>query len=177
MLADLVLAGNAMGVDRALVRRDCSRWTGTNPKKVYGSHSESLLQPQWSPGGDLYVISDKTNWWNLYRVQGDELAPVLALEEECAVRPWVLGLRSYHFSTPGSVEVLSQKDGVVRLHRIDLSGGGVQSNSLPLTSFAGTSALAGGASWPSPVAIPSSGGVHRYRLGFTVAGCGQFRYP
>jgi dipeptidyl aminopeptidase/acylaminoacyl peptidase len=116
----------------------------SNQKKVYGSDKESLLQPQWSPEGDLYVISDRDNWWNLYRVQDGVLIPVLNIEEECASRPWVLGLRSYHFFGNHQVAILSQRNSVVSLHQVDLGGGEVHSQSLPLTSFSGTSALAGG---------------------------------
>jgi len=115
-----------------------------NQRKVHGSREESLLQPQWSANGDLYVMSDAANWWNLYRVLGDKLAPVFEIDEECATQPWVLGLRSYHFSAPDQVAMLSQRDGVVNLHRVDLSKGAVQSTALSLNSFSGSSALAGG---------------------------------
>lgn len=36
-------------------------------EKVAGGLDESIFQPQWSPDGTLYFISDKTGWWNLYR--------------------------------------------------------------------------------------------------------------
>jgi dipeptidyl aminopeptidase/acylaminoacyl peptidase len=32
-----------------------------------GGAAESIFQPQWSPDGTLYFISDRTGWWNLYR--------------------------------------------------------------------------------------------------------------
>src|SRR5205823_5454853 len=38
------------------------------PRCVAGSESESIFQPGWSPGGALYFASDRTGWWNLYRV-------------------------------------------------------------------------------------------------------------
>ena len=33
---------------------------------VAGSANESIFQPEWSPDGTLYFISDRTGWWNLY---------------------------------------------------------------------------------------------------------------
>jgi dienelactone hydrolase len=34
---------------------------------VAGGLEESIFQPEWSPDGVLYFVSDKSNWWNLYR--------------------------------------------------------------------------------------------------------------
>ena len=36
-------------------------------EKVAGGASESIFQPEWSPDGALYFVSDRTGWWNLYR--------------------------------------------------------------------------------------------------------------
>ncbi len=35
--------------------------------QIAGGETESVLQPEWSPDGHLYFISDRHNWWNLYR--------------------------------------------------------------------------------------------------------------
>ncbi len=34
---------------------------------VAGGPEESIFQPEWSPDGVLYFVSDKSNWWNFYR--------------------------------------------------------------------------------------------------------------
>ena len=36
-------------------------------EKVAGGPEESIFQPEWSPDGVLYFVSDRTGWWNLYR--------------------------------------------------------------------------------------------------------------
>ncbi|MEG3880726.1 S9 family peptidase, partial [Microcoleus sp. herbarium7] len=36
---------------------------------VAGGADESIFQPEWSLDGVLYFVSDKSNWWNLYRWQ------------------------------------------------------------------------------------------------------------
>jgi Tol biopolymer transport system component len=34
--------------------------------RVAGGVSESIFQPEWSPDGTLYFVSDRTGWWNIY---------------------------------------------------------------------------------------------------------------
>ena len=36
---------------------------------VAGGYEESIFQPQWSPEGHLFFISDRSGWWNLYRLK------------------------------------------------------------------------------------------------------------
>jgi dipeptidyl aminopeptidase/acylaminoacyl peptidase len=36
-------------------------------RKVAGGEAESVFQPEWSPDGVLYFVSDRSGWWNLYR--------------------------------------------------------------------------------------------------------------
>src|SRR5664280_579902 len=35
-------------------------------RRVAGGPTESVLQPDWSPGGRLHFVSDSSGWWNLY---------------------------------------------------------------------------------------------------------------
>ena len=35
--------------------------------RVAGGQEESIFQPEWSPDGVLYFVSDRSGWWNLYR--------------------------------------------------------------------------------------------------------------
>ena len=30
--------------------------------------SRSIAQPEWSPDGGLYFVSDRTEWWSIYRL-------------------------------------------------------------------------------------------------------------
>src|SRR6202521_768435 len=38
----------------------------TSSRKIAGGENESILQPEWSPSGQLYFVSDRSGWWNLY---------------------------------------------------------------------------------------------------------------
>ena len=39
-------------------------------RQVAGGDGESLVQPEWSPSGELFVVSDRSDWWNVHRVDG-----------------------------------------------------------------------------------------------------------
>ncbi|HEX2806637.1 MAG TPA: prolyl oligopeptidase family serine peptidase, partial [Kineosporiaceae bacterium] len=61
-----------------------------------GGREESLVQPEWAPDGTLYVVSDRTDWWNVYRVVGPgRLEPVCPVEAEVAEPAWVFGQSRY----------------------------------------------------------------------------------
>lgn len=64
---------------------------------IAGEEKESLFQPQWSPTGDLFYVSDKNGWWNIYRHThaGGEL--IFEMEAEFATPQWVFGMSSYGF--------------------------------------------------------------------------------
>ncbi|WP_375388963.1 S9 family peptidase [uncultured Amnibacterium sp.] len=67
-------------------------------RTLLGGPTESVLQPEWLPDGRLAVISDRSGWWNLYRVDpegGGEPQPLLAVERETGGPLWVLGTRWY----------------------------------------------------------------------------------
>ena len=58
------------------------------PINVAGSTQESVLEPQWDVNGDLYFISDRSGYWNLYSWRdgrahvGNFLAPLRRLNRE-----------------------------------------------------------------------------------------------
>jgi dipeptidyl aminopeptidase/acylaminoacyl peptidase len=43
--------------------------------RVAGSQEESIFQPEWSPDGVLYFVSDRSGWWNLYRWSPPSIPP------------------------------------------------------------------------------------------------------
>ena len=40
----------------------------SDAKLVAGGDDESIFQPEWSPRGVLHFVSDRSGWWNLYRL-------------------------------------------------------------------------------------------------------------
>jgi dipeptidyl aminopeptidase/acylaminoacyl peptidase len=69
----------------------------TSGEQVWaGGDEESLVQPEWGPDGTLYVISDRTDWWNVYRVVGpQQLVAVCPVEAEVGLPAWVFGRSRY----------------------------------------------------------------------------------
>ncbi|MEX1196788.1 MAG: S9 family peptidase [Pseudohongiellaceae bacterium] len=69
-------------------------------RTLQGQENSALVQPLFGPNGDLYVMSDRDNWWTPWRVSATDLqgeAPeakqAVALEAECCSPPWQGGNR------------------------------------------------------------------------------------
>ena len=93
---------------------------------VAGGADESILQPLWSPTGELWFASDRSGWYNLYAVRVDDPAggkpqpcPVDVREAEFAAVPWVFGLQQYVFLADGRLVVSFTQDGSDRLAVLD----------------------------------------------------------
>jgi dipeptidyl aminopeptidase/acylaminoacyl peptidase len=61
-------------------------------------------------------VSDRTGWWNLYRlVDGPRLEPLAAMEAEFADPAWTFGRSSYGFLADGSILAVARARGRDRL--------------------------------------------------------------
>jgi dipeptidyl aminopeptidase/acylaminoacyl peptidase len=89
-------------------------------RRVAGSHDESIFQPEWSPGGMLYFVSDRTGWWNLYRFKDGVVDAVTQESAEFASPQWVFGMSTYDFDSEDLIICTYERDGVWGLARIDL---------------------------------------------------------
>jgi dipeptidyl aminopeptidase/acylaminoacyl peptidase len=67
---------------------------------VAGGLNESIFQPEWSPEGELYFVSDRNGWWNLYRLNRSEVEPLCPRAAEFGFPEWVFGMSSYGFVSP-----------------------------------------------------------------------------
>jgi dipeptidyl aminopeptidase/acylaminoacyl peptidase len=128
------------------------------PVLVAGGPDESIVQPEWSGDGTIHFVSDRSGYWNLYRLLDgptlDALAPMAA---EFADPAWIFGRSSYAFTPDGSIVAVARRDGRDRLIHIrpDEFVGEVES---PYTEFEGLVAgapgivtVAGAASEPTVV--------------------------
>ncbi|HSK51117.1 MAG TPA: prolyl oligopeptidase family serine peptidase [Clostridia bacterium] len=89
------------------------------PELVAGGLEESIVQPEWSPGGELHFVSDRTGWWNLYRLaDGPRLDPLAPMEAEFADPSWVFGRSSYAFLADGSIVAAARRSGRDRLFHV-----------------------------------------------------------
>ena len=70
-----------------------------HPKKVAGGPEESIFQPEWSPDENLYFVSDRTGWWNIYRWSNGAIEQVTEMEAEFARPQWIFGSSTYAFQS------------------------------------------------------------------------------
>ena len=64
------------------------------------------MLPKWSPDDKLMYIQDKTNWWNLYQLDGDKETNLCPIEKEIGGPAWVFGESPYSCNPTGNGEVL-----------------------------------------------------------------------
>jgi dipeptidyl aminopeptidase/acylaminoacyl peptidase len=103
-------------------------WTGefaedgslAKTKRVAGGGEESVFQPQWSPDGTLYFVSDRSGWWNLYRVSEDTGAQILReMKAEFGMPQWVFGMSMYAFESRERIICTYIERGTYRLATIN----------------------------------------------------------
>jgi hypothetical protein len=64
---------------------------------IAGGLDEAIVQPEWSPDGMLYFVSDRSGWWNLYRYEHGVVHPLCPREAEFGGPHWVFGGSMYGF--------------------------------------------------------------------------------
>ena len=102
---------------------------------VAGSANESIFQPEWSPDGTLYFISDRTGWWNLYAGRSNTIVPIFEIEAEIGVPQWLFGYSRYTFLSNDRVACIYDKDGLEYLGLVDLRSKKVDTLATPYTVF------------------------------------------
>lgn len=108
----------------------------TGAAQVAGGREESVFQPQWSPEGVLYFVSDRnTGWWNLYRVLSAGIEAVVPREAEFGQPQWVFGLSTYAFASQNRLLCTYAQGGIWHLAQIDLATGTFQPISTPYTDI------------------------------------------
>jgi len=89
---------------------------------VAGGPGESVLQPTWDKDGSLVFISDRTGWWNLYRLIGDTVTSITSRDADFASPAWLFGERSYGLLHDGRIVVTFWEDGRHYLAIVDTDG-------------------------------------------------------
>jgi len=113
----------------------------SEPRIVAGNGEESIFQPQWGPSGDLFWVSDKSNWWNLYTLSKKSLnssesaKQVSFLEAECATPQWTFNMSTYSFTSATEIVVCFSREGFWSLHQLDLTTGLLTEHHTELTQI------------------------------------------
>ena len=96
---------------------------------------ESVLQPLWSPEGELYFASDRNGWWNLYRWRNGAVQPVLEMEAEFARPQWVFDPAAYGFLGGRRIACSYVQRGVWNIGIIDINAGVLTRADLPYSEM------------------------------------------
>ncbi len=96
---------------------------------VAGAVDESIFQPEWSLDGVLYFVSDKSNWWNLYRtplnpplVRGEAgIEPLCEMAAEFGLPQWVFGMSTYALVSESKIICTYTQQGKWHLASLDLT--------------------------------------------------------
>lgn len=91
----------------------------TNAQKVAGGPAESIFQPEWSPDGTLYFVSDRTGWWNIYRWRAGQIEALTHEEAEFGQPQWGFGMSTYAFLSEREIICAYTQQGIWRLARLD----------------------------------------------------------
>ena len=127
-------------------------------RRVAGGKDESIFQPEWSPGGVLHFVSDRTGWWNLYRLGYDGIEPLYQISAEFGLPQWVFRMSTYAFQSEKRIICTYCVQGNWHLASLDTSMRKLETIDLPykeITSLrtAGGSAAFCGGSPKEPLSI------------------------
>ncbi len=106
------------------------------PRLVAGGPQESIFQPTWSPGGDLYFVSDRTGFWNLYAFRDGAVLALHPMAAEFGKPQWRFGMSTFAFSSPRRLLCIYDLGGVSHLAEFDEERGTLRELALPYTSLA-----------------------------------------
>lgn len=135
------------------------------PQLVAGGVEESVFQPEWSPDGVLYFVSDRTGWWNLSRwnpplTQGSigEIEPLCEMEAEFGLPQWVFGMSTYAVESANRIICTYTQKGIWYLASLDTQTKQLEVIETPYTDISSVHAannravfMAGSATEPTAV--------------------------
>jgi len=122
----------------------CELWFGeftadgsiANARVVAGGLRESIFQPEWSPDGTLYFVSDRSGWWNIYRETGKgSVECVCEMDAEFGGAQWIFGLSTYAFESANRIVCGYNQRGIWRLATIDTATGQLETIETPYTDL------------------------------------------
>jgi dipeptidyl aminopeptidase/acylaminoacyl peptidase len=128
--------------------------------RVAGGVNESIFQPEWSPDGTLYFVSDRSGWWNIYPWQDEKVEPLCPMDAEFGQPQWVFGSALYGFASERQIICSYTRNGRDYLATLDMTTRALDDIELPFTAIsqvrvAGDRVVFIGASSTEPTSIVS----------------------
>jgi dipeptidyl aminopeptidase/acylaminoacyl peptidase len=133
-----------VGTTLYAVRLDEAGFPAAAPMEIAGGRSECIFQPEWSPdGAEIYFISDRTGWGNLYACALETMRtrPLLPMEAEFGYPQWVFGLSTYALAGGGRMVCSYTSKGLGRMGVLDPASGRFTPLDLPFSDFSSVRAL------------------------------------
>jgi len=128
---------------------------------IAGGEEEAVCHPLWSPDGQLYFVSDRNNWWNLYRFTAEGTSEALCeMEAEFGSPHWVFGLSLYDFISPEQILCTYTQNGQWYLATLETTTQTLQTLDIAYTDMGsihtqGNEAVFIGGSATAPTAVVS----------------------
>lgn len=103
------------------------------PVAVAGGAEEAICQPEWSPDNLLHFVSDRSGWWNLYRLCRDRqrVEGLCPMEAEFGTPHWTFGNSMYGFRSASEIICTYIDRGVSRLARLRPGSGKLEAIANP----------------------------------------------
>jgi dipeptidyl aminopeptidase/acylaminoacyl peptidase len=127
---------------------------------VAGSRTEAVTQPEWTDDGALLFLSDRTDWWNLYRLDPAQVEsalaggpeapapdpnPVAVIEAEIGLPHWQFDESRYAVLDDGRILVAYARDGLDHLGVVAAGGSEVVGLRSPFTALSSLRPFGAGA--------------------------------
>ncbi|MEX1020954.1 MAG: prolyl oligopeptidase family serine peptidase, partial [Litorilinea sp.] len=109
--------------------------TLVDARRLTGGEQDAIFQPTWSPTGQLYFVSDRSGWWNLYRWENGKSATVLPMQAEFGRPQWVFGVPTYGFADADQLICSYTQDGVWYLGELEAATGALRIYELGYTNI------------------------------------------
>ena len=108
-----------------------------NIQRIAGGTDESIFQPEWSPDGGLYFVSDRTDWWNVYRFRNGQIEPMCDRAAEFGLPQWAFGMSTYGFATAERIICTYTQNGTWHLASLDTRTKQLEELATPYTAISG----------------------------------------
>jgi len=107
----------------------------SNARRVAGSATESIFQPEWGADGDLYFVSDRSGWSNLYVDRAGEVRALTREKAELGYPQWVFDLSRYAFLPGERIACIFTRAAVDGLELLDVQSGRLDPVELAYTTL------------------------------------------
>ena len=117
----------------------CGNWTNRGScccqKQSFGGVDESIFQPEFSPDGRLYFVSDRSGWWNIYRHADGELSRYYLLRRILGCPSGCSVCRCMDLHPENTLVATYILDGLFKICMIEINTGDFELLSLPFVEI------------------------------------------